>query len=87
MKLEVGDVMDLRLECFNSVDGSSRLVVLLGWRRLVCSNGMVIGETMVDLHDIHNQSLTLEPIPEIIRGGLSKVGQDLARLRNGKRQD
>jgi hypothetical protein len=37
------DVMDLRLEYFNSVEGSSRLVILLGWLRFVCSNGLVIG--------------------------------------------
>lgn len=75
------DVIDLRLECFNSVDGSSRLVILFGWLRVVCGNGMVIGETMVELRDIHNQHLSVEPIPETIREGLAKVGQDLQRLR------
>ena len=60
----VGDAMDLRVECFNSVEGGSRLIVLFGWLRLVCSNGMVIGETMVELRDIHNEHLDLEPIPK-----------------------
>ena len=76
-----GDAVSLRLECFNSVDGSSRLVILFGWLRLVCTNGMVIGETLVELRDIHNKNLTLEPIPELIRNGLEKVGRDLERLR------
>ena len=31
--------VDLRLECFNAVDGSSRLIVLFGWYRLVYANG------------------------------------------------
>lgn len=58
---EVGDVMDLRLECFNSVDGTSRLVVTFGWLRLICLNGMVIGETVVERRDVHNRHLSLEP--------------------------
>jgi len=38
-----GSKLGLRLECFNSVDGSSRLVILFGWLRFVCANGLVIG--------------------------------------------
>jgi hypothetical protein len=41
--------LDLCLECFNSVEGSSRLIVLFGWLRLVCSNGLVIRETKAEL--------------------------------------
>src|SRR5262249_32359847 len=44
----------LRLECFNAVDGTSSLVVLLGWFRAVCSNGMVIGDTRMDVRQTHN---------------------------------
>lgn len=75
------DSLDLRLECFNSVDGSSRLFILLGWYRAVCANGMVIGDTMVELKNIHNSRLSLEPIPKIIREGLGKVEADHARFR------
>lgn len=71
----------LRLECFNSVDGSSRLVILLGWFRFVCANGMIIGETKAALSDIHDETLDLEVIPEIISKGLAKVKADLERLR------
>lgn len=71
----------LRLECFNSVDGSSRLVILLGWFRFICANGLVIGETKAALRDIHNENLNLEVIPKIISEGLSKVNADLDRLR------
>ena len=41
-----GHKLDLRLEAFNSVDGSSRITILLGWYRLVCSNGLVIGTSL-----------------------------------------
>ena len=51
--------LKLRLECFNSVDGSSRLVILFGWFRLVCSNGMIIGKTIAELRDLHNQHMDL----------------------------
>lgn len=79
-EIRSGDAVNLRLECFNSVDGSSRLVILFGWLRLVCANGMVIGETLVELRDIHNKNLTLEPIPDLVCKGLEKAGRDLARL-------
>ena len=73
--------LTLRLECFNSVDGSSRLVVQLSWFRLICSNGMTVKETMAVLSDIHNQNLNLNVIPEIIAEGLTKVRADKERLQ------
>jgi hypothetical protein len=73
--------LTLRLECFNSVDGSSRLIVQLSWLRLICSNGMTVKETMAVLSDIHNQNLDLDVIPEIIAEGLTKVRADKERLQ------
>ena len=58
--------LDLRLECFNSVDGSSRLVILFGWLRFVCSNGLVIGETKIEIKERHGQNLDLNSIAERI---------------------
>jgi hypothetical protein len=83
---QVGDVMDLRLECFNSVDGTSRLVVIFDWLRLVCLNGMVIGETVVERRDVHNRQLTLEPIPGLIKKGLEQVARDMKRLQQWEGQ-
>ncbi|MBZ1351210.1 DUF945 domain-containing protein [Alcaligenaceae bacterium LF4-65] len=76
-----GNKLALRLECFNSVDGSSRLVILFGWFRFICTNGLIIGETKASLRDTHDENLNLEVIPEIISEGLAKVKADLARLR------
>jgi len=55
MAIDPGDGHDLALQfwCFNSVDGSSRLRLLLGWFRLVCSNGMVIGSVDTDYRKRH----------------------------------
>jgi len=75
-----GKALTLRLECFNSVDGSSRLVIQLSWFRLVCSNGLTVKETMAVLNDVHNQNLILDGIPEIIAEGLTKVSADKQRL-------
>lgn len=75
-----GKQLALRLECFNSVDGSSRLVILLGWLRFVCSNGLVIGETKTELRDIHNKHMDLEKIPAIICEALDLVHDDLQQI-------
>lgn len=55
----------LRLECFNSVDGSSRLMIIFGWLRFVCSNGLVIGETKIEIRERHGQNLDLGSIAVI----------------------
>lgn len=73
--------LDLRLECFNSVDGSSRLVIFFGWFRFICSNGLVIGETKIEIKERHGQSLDLDSIPERIRPALEAVEADRSRMK------
>lgn len=75
-----GRRLGLRLECFNSVDGSSRLVLLLGWLRFVCSNGLIVGETRAELRDVHDESLDLTRISTVIREALTRVAHDRKRL-------
>ena len=75
------DRMKLRVECFNSVDGSRRLVVLLGWMRLACTNGLVIRETKAELTDIHDAKIDLEQIPKMVAEGLKKVRGDKKRMK------
>jgi hypothetical protein len=70
----------LRLECFNSVDGSSRLVILLGWFRFVCSNGLVIGETKIEIKERHGQGLDLASIPNRIHPAMAAVAADRERM-------
>jgi Domain of unknown function (DUF932) len=76
-----GNKLALRLECFNSVDGSSRLVILFSWLRLICTNGLMIRETKAALRDIHDENLDLDVIPKIISEGLKKAKADEVRLR------
>lgn len=75
-----GNKMALRLECFNSVDASSRLVIIFGWFRFVCSNGMVIGDTKIEIRDIHNQSINLSHVPERIHEAMIDIEEERVRL-------
>ena len=81
-----GHNLDLRLECFNSVEGSTRLTILLGWYRLVCSNGMIIGETLAEISDIHNSQLDLDEVFHAVRNGITRVQKDRQRLTHMQRQ-
>jgi hypothetical protein len=81
-----GNKLDLRVEVFNSVDGSSRLTLLLGWFRFVCSNGLVIGKTLTEIRDIHNQTLDLIKFKDAIASGTRFAEQDKERLANWERQ-
>ncbi len=75
-----GEKVELRLECFNAVDGSSRLIVLFGWYRFVCANGMVIGESRIEIRERHGQRLEIETISKRIAPSLHAVQADRRRL-------
>ncbi len=68
-----GHPMALRLECINSVDGSTRFRALMGWFRFVCSNGMVIGVTRSDLRRRHIGEPPIEEVGKILSGGLEEA--------------
>ena len=76
-----GHPLRLRLEAFNSVDGSSRFKLMLSWMRLICSNGMTIRETISEFTDVHDSNVDLTPIPSVIEQGMKKVPLDIRRLR------
>jgi hypothetical protein len=73
--------LDLRLECFNSVDGSSRLIILLGWYRFVCSNGLGIGESKIEIKERHKQGVELASIRRRLRQALASVEADRATMK------
>jgi hypothetical protein len=72
--------LSLRVEAFNSVDGSSRLTVLLSWLRLICLNGMVIKESVTEIRDVHNSALDLDRIESAILLGTLSVQADKEQL-------
>jgi hypothetical protein len=81
-----GDPLGLRLECFNSVDGSSRLVILFGWLRFVCMNGLVIGETKIEIKERHGEGLDLDNISKRIQPALEAVVGDRSRMEKWQSQ-
>ncbi len=68
----------LRLECFNSVEGSTRLVFLMSWYRLVCSNGLVARVTGVHEAIIHTEQARVPDIKALIADGIASIGPECA---------
>ncbi|MCY4508675.1 MAG: DUF932 domain-containing protein [Acidobacteria bacterium] len=77
-----GHRVALRLECFNAVDGSSRLIVLFGWYRFVCANGMVIGESKIEIRERHGWPLKIDPISDRIASSLRAAQADRCKLED-----
>lgn len=65
-----GDLMALRLECLNSVDGSCRFRALMGWFRFVCSNGLIMGVTRYDIWRRHVGDLQIQDIGKVLTSGI-----------------
>jgi uncharacterized protein DUF932 len=73
--------MALRLECFNSVDGSSRFRALMGWFRFVCSNGLIVGVTRSDLRRRHVGDLRLSDLSMVVSSGLKETESEKRNFR------
>lgn len=71
-----GDSMALTIECFNSVDGSTRFRVLMGWFRFVCANGLTIGVTQHDIRRRHVGEMGIEDVGEVIAAGIQEARND-----------
>ncbi len=71
-----GQVSRMRLELVNSVDGSTRFRALIGWFRLVCSNGLVVGVATTRYRRRHVSDMTLDKIEAVLRNGLREAGRD-----------
>jgi len=74
------DAMSLRLELWNSVDRSIRLRVLMGWFRLICSNGLIIGVVQSDVRRRHVNELTPSDVDPVLRAGLAQASEDTRNL-------
>jgi hypothetical protein len=75
-----GHPLDLRLELFNSVDGSSRLLLVMSWFRLVCSNGLTVRDTLTQIADIHDSKLDLSRLDDAIVMGIDLANADREKL-------
>jgi len=67
-----GHPMASRLECMNSVDGSTRFRALMGWFRFVCSNGLIIGVTRFDMCRRHIGDFQIQDIRRVLTSGIAE---------------
>jgi len=80
-----GHPMALRLECQNSVDGSTRFRALMGWYRLVCSNGLIIGVTRSDMHRRHIGDFQIQDIRMVLTAGLKDSEEERKNSENWRK--
>jgi Domain of unknown function (DUF932) len=76
--VENGDEMRFRIEIFNSVDGSCRLMAIAGWLRFVCSNGLIIGTALMQLRQQHRRQLEIEEIGRLVGDAIESTRSDKA---------
>jgi len=67
-----GHPMAMRLECLNSIDGSTRFRALMGWFRFVCCNGLIIGVTRSDIRRRHIEDIQVEDIGKVLIWGIKE---------------
>ncbi|MFZ4398020.1 MAG: DUF932 domain-containing protein [Kiritimatiellia bacterium] len=75
-----GNPMAMRLECLNSVDGSTRFRALMGWFRFVCSNGLVIGVTRSDVRRRHVGGLQINDVGKVLAAGIAASATEKRNL-------
>jgi hypothetical protein len=75
-----GHPMAMRLECFNSVEGSLRFKVFIGWFRFVCSNGLIIGVTRTNFQHRHDGDLSIADIATVLTSGLKEADKEKKRF-------
>jgi len=61
-KIRTGDTVNPTIEIFNSYDLSWKFQLLFGAFRLVCSNGLIIGENFLHTKKRHMPSLDIEAV-------------------------
>ena len=80
-----GEESHLRLECFNSVEGSSPLEIFFRWYRFTCQNGQVI-EDKIQISRRHGQGLHLDSMRSGLQEALDTVRSDRNRMRNWEQE-
>jgi hypothetical protein len=71
-----GDSMRLRLQCFNSVDGSLKFMAFLGWFRFICSNGLIMTISKVNVKKRHDSFLKIDDLKDVIAVGLTSIKKE-----------
>ena len=61
-------------------------MILFGWFRFVCANGLVIGETKMEIKERHGEGLNLENISKRIQPALQAAVGDRSRMMKWQSQ-
>jgi hypothetical protein len=81
-----GHRIEARLECFNSVDGTTRFRAMMVWFRLVCSNGLVMGVTQIDVRRRHIGDLNLSDIFRVLSSGIALAETEKNNFRKWRQK-
>ena len=82
IRIAPGDDMGFRIELFNSVEGSCRLMAVAVWFRAVCSNGLILGTALMQLHQQHRQQLQIGELGRLLREAIQATRADKDMLQN-----
>ncbi len=75
-----GFPVNLQFHCRNTVDSSSSLRAHLGWLRLVCTNGMMVGVSLGRMKKTHRDGLSIEKVFAEISATLAQAREDQTAL-------
>ena len=75
----VGDLVDMQLRVVNSYDGSLAFSAIVGAYRLVCTNGLVIGEKIAQTYSKHTESFDLQSILAKLNGAIQAYSENTKR--------
>jgi len=90
MSIPVGDNKDLinpSIEVFNSYDLSWRHSVMAGAFRVLCSNGLVVGNKYMNYRKKHNPDLYLQDVQRALQGGLEKMTEQSTLWKQWSEED
>jgi len=80
-----GHPMAMRLECFNSVEGSTRFKAFVGWFRFVCKNGLIIGVTTARFQHRHDRTLDIADIDSVLKNGITEGTKERENFREWRK--
>jgi hypothetical protein len=80
-----GHPIAMRLECFNSVEGSTRFKAFVGWLRFVCMNGFIIGVTTARFQHRHDSTLDIIDIGSVLKNGIAEGTKERENFRKWRK--
>ena len=83
IKINDGDVTQLRVNVINSYDGSTNLRICMGGYRIVCANGMIIGDSIGNYTNRHSSGFSSPEITNRMASTLNNFFQVGEQWKHG----